>query len=294
MPRLYQQLLSGLVSYDQVVSGLASYDAMANSILTQIKIAHAFRQVNLVKELAEILLTIPLKEYRLIAQYYLVWCRCREGYFDIDLLESIIDRTTKFKVKALSSRATFEWYKGDNETAMYFYKEALKASPTVSEYIDLTKAVAVLKSQEGFRSSALKDLESLIPRLQYAEPLVRTAFLNTYAPELAKAGRLAEAMRVIEIAAASPFEKYYPEIRETMVEIGLTRRRSVISLSRPHEVHSEAKPDQETQKQQNSCIESAGNQFATQQKREIIIDILYNLDDADLDRLFAFAIEIDD
>ena len=45
MPRLYQQLLSGLVSYDQVVNGLANYDAMANSILTQIKVAHAFGQV---------------------------------------------------------------------------------------------------------------------------------------------------------------------------------------------------------------------------------------------------------
>lgn len=238
------------------------------------------------------MLTIPLKEYKVIAQYYLVWCRCHDGYFDIDLLENIIDQTTKFKVKALSSRATFEWYKGDNETAMYFYKEALKASPTVSEYIDLTKAIAVLKSQEGFRSSALRDLESLIPRLQYAEPLVRMAFLNTYAPELAKANRLTEAMRVIEIAAASPFEKYYPEIRETMVELGLTRRRSVISLSRPHEIHPEAKPDQETQNQQNSCIESAGNQLTFQQKREIVIDILYNLDDSYLDRLFAFVIKI--
>ena len=43
-----------------------------------------------------------------------------------------------------------------------------------------------------------------------------------------------------------------------------------------------------------SPVDAAGDQFTAQQKRSIIVDIVCNLDDADLDRLFAFAIEIDD
>ena len=142
MPRLYQQILSGI----------ASYEALGKRILSQIKTAQAFRQVKQVRELSKILINIPIREYQLIAQYYLVWCKCREANYNSELLESIIDQTATFKVKALSSRGTFEWYKGNNEAAMYFYNEALKASPTVTEYIDLSKAIAVLKSHRGLPS----------------------------------------------------------------------------------------------------------------------------------------------
>ena len=31
-------------------------------------------RVEQVKELAQVLINIPIKEYQLIAQYYLVWC----------------------------------------------------------------------------------------------------------------------------------------------------------------------------------------------------------------------------
>ena len=61
MPRLYQQLLTGV----------ASYEALGKRIISQIKAAQAFRQTEQVRELARILINIPIKEYQLIAQYYL-------------------------------------------------------------------------------------------------------------------------------------------------------------------------------------------------------------------------------
>jgi tetratricopeptide (TPR) repeat protein len=308
MPRLYQQLLAGVVSYE----------ALGRHILTQIEAAQAFRQVERVRELAGILINIPIKEYQLVAQYYLVWCKCRENYFPIELLENIIDRTSIFKVKALSCRGTVEWYKGNNEVAMYFYNEALKASPTVSEYIDLSKAIAVLKSQEGFHKSAIRDLEKLLPITRHAEPLIYTLFLNTYAIELSLAGRLDEAENASVIAASSPFGPYYPEVQETLFDIRSTRKR-------PRYIQIKANPvqeisDQETaleiyepdiepdtnllmfrgrkplysQEPHYSPVDAAGDQFTAQQKRSITVDIVCNLDDADLGRLFAFAIEIDD
>src|SRR5689334_20628172 len=83
MPRFYQQLLSGIVSYE----------ALGNRIVKQIKAAHAFRQVEQVKELARILINIPIREYQLIAQYYLVWCKCRDYEYPAETLERIIEQT---------------------------------------------------------------------------------------------------------------------------------------------------------------------------------------------------------
>jgi hypothetical protein len=54
---LYQQLLRGVVSFQE----------LGNRIIQQIKIAHAFRQVETVRELARILINIPIKEYQLIS-----------------------------------------------------------------------------------------------------------------------------------------------------------------------------------------------------------------------------------
>src|SRR6185369_13962307 len=118
MPRFYQQLLSGVVSYE----------ALGNRIVKQIKAAHAFRQVEQVKELARILIHIPIREYQLIAQYYLVWCKCRELRYHDVILENIAEQSQTCKTQALISRAAFEVYKNNLEAALYFYTEALKTS----------------------------------------------------------------------------------------------------------------------------------------------------------------------
>ena len=56
MPALYQQLLSGISNYEQ----------LAARILRQIKTAHAFRQVERVRELATLLCSIPIRECQLL------------------------------------------------------------------------------------------------------------------------------------------------------------------------------------------------------------------------------------
>ena len=162
MPRLYQHLLSGI----------AGYKALGNRIVKQIKAAYAFRQSDTVKELSRILINIPIKEYQLIGQYYLVWCKCRVSQYNSEVLERIIDQTRTFKSKALISRAAFEGYQMNTERELYFYTEALKSRPTVSEHIDILKSIAVIKAKEGFHQSALRELENLIPMVRYAEPLV--------------------------------------------------------------------------------------------------------------------------
>lgn len=209
VPRLYQQLLSEL----------SSYEILGNRIIRQIKAAHAFRQVKQVRELAGILVNIPIKECQLIAQYYLVWSQCRQSEYDTAPLERIAEQTQTYKAKVLISVAAFEVYKGNTGTALYFYTEALRTNPTPTDYIKASTGIATVKSMEGFHKSALNDLEKLLPVLRHAEALNYFEVFNSYAVELGEVGRKEEARNVIKHVLASPFIPAYPEWQETSQEL---------------------------------------------------------------------------
>jgi tetratricopeptide (TPR) repeat protein len=205
--------------YQQLLGGIGSYQELGNRIIRQIKAACAFRQVERVRELSEILINFPIKEYQLTGHYYIVWCDGRESKYNTKLLERIIEQTTVYKTKAMFSLAAFEGYQGRTEASIYFYTEALKTCHSISDYIILIRSIAALKSVEGFHESALKDLENLLPIIRHAEPLVYYDFLNSYAVELGEAGRGYEARNISSLVLASPFAHAYPEWRETAREL---------------------------------------------------------------------------
>jgi hypothetical protein len=209
LPRLYQQLLGGV----------ASYQELGSQIIIEIKTAHAFRQVDRVRELSRVLLNFPIKEYQLIAQYYLVWCDYRELKYHNEVLERILEQTHTYKSQALLSLGTFEIHQSEPERALYFYTEALKNSPTISDYIGASLAISVTKAIEGFRRLALKDMERLLPIIKYAEPRLYYDFLNSYAVELIEAGRRQEARNISHIVIASPFAPAYSEWQDTADEL---------------------------------------------------------------------------
>jgi len=220
--------------YQHLLSGITTYEGLATRILKQIEAAHAFRQVERVRELARILINIPIREYQLTAQYYLVWCKCRELDYHSEILERIIEQSQTCKTRALFSRGAFEWYRGNNEAALYFYSQALGTSSTISEYVDLSRTIAVLKGTEGFHRSAIRDLDNLLPVIKYAEPRVYYDFLNSYAVELIKSNRVSEAHDASLVAVSSPFGRFYPEWQETWSEVRSRRkRRSTIAIPLP-------------------------------------------------------------
>jgi AraC-like DNA-binding protein len=224
LPALYQHLLSGIGSYEE----------LATRILVQIKSAHAFRQTDKVRELARILVNLPLSEARLIGQFYLAWCDCRTRHYRAAVLESIVDQSRIYKAQALISRAAIEFYQGNLDDALRFYLESLRARPTASEYALAVKGIAVIKSIEGFPAQALRDLSNLTTILRYAEPVAYFDCLNSYAVELSKAGQLDDARSVSNLVLTSPFASAYPEWQETLSEIRAKRKqRSIIALSRP-------------------------------------------------------------
>lgn len=220
--------------YQHILRGVASYQELGSRVLRQIETANAFRQTEIVKELAGILLGIPIKEYQLAAQYHLVLCKCREKKYQSDVLERIAEQSQTYKAKALISRAAFDTHQGQFESAFHYYAEALKAAPTVQDVVKASTGIATLKSLEGYNRLALKDIESLIPLLRFAEPLNYFEVINSYAVELLATNRTLDALHASSIAVASPFGPYYPEWQETLSEIkSKPRRPSTVTISRP-------------------------------------------------------------
>jgi hypothetical protein len=205
--------------YQQLLSSIGTYEELGTRIVKQIKLHHSFRRTNEIRELSRILVNFPIKEYRLIGQYYLLWCGCREKKYHASILEKVIEQSRTYKTRALQSRAAIEVYQGNFTEALHFYAESFKTQPSMSEYIETTKAIAFIKSVEGFHDKALKDLESLIPILRYAEPFAYFDILNSYAVELGEAGRKDEARNISRVVAASPFIHAYPEWQETAKEL---------------------------------------------------------------------------
>ena len=238
LPRLYQALLSGIESYKD----------LGNRIVREIKVAHAFRQLEKVCELSTVLTNIPIKEYQLIGQYYLVWFACREKRYEVESLERIIDQTRTYKAQALITRAAFEGYKGNIDSEAYFYVEALKANPSISQRIDIMKSLAAVKAKEGFHKQSLSDFDNLLSVLKYADPLVYYDCLNSYAVELGEAGRKYEARNVIKHVLESPFIIAYPEWRETSQDLREPSKSFVainISLLKPRNVLAMPTPERD-------------------------------------------------
>lgn len=234
--------------YQHLVSGISTYQELGTRIHEDIRTAHAFKQVGRVRELARMLVNIPVREYQLIGQYYLVWCKCKELEYHADTLEQIAEQTQTYKAKALISRGAFEVYHGNPESALYFYTEALKPNPTISDFIKASTGIATIKSTEGYHRAALRDLEKLIPLLKYSEPLTYFQMVNSYAMELIEDNRLSEAQTTALVAASSPLGPFYPEWQETLSEVRSKRkRRSTVVFSREqieHEYEGEIEVDE--------------------------------------------------
>jgi hypothetical protein len=85
----------------------------------------------------------------------------------------------------------------------------------------------------------LRDLEKLLPTINYAEPRLYFDFLNSYATELNEAGRKQEARNISRIVLASPFIQAYPEWQETARDLKEPARSIVTispTLNLPHNV----------------------------------------------------------
>ena len=308
--------------YQEVLSGLLSFQQLGNRFIQLAEQAHAFRQFGKVKELGQLLSNIPINHYQAIGHYFLGVAANSKGNGDQEeaqkLFELAIDTAPDaYKVKSVLSLGALAFNKMDFDSALCFYRETIKAGKLSAATLQAIKTINVVKSIEGSHIHAVKGLESVLPLIKYAPPHTYFDFLNSYAVELSKVGRMDEAENVSRLTIVSSFAPYYPEWQSTFSEIRSNRKR-------PRYVQAKAKTERQTPNQQSleiyepdiepdtnllpfrkrnplnpqphlySHIETTGNQYTTNQKRSLIIDIASNLKEETLDRLFAFAMELDE
>ncbi len=212
--------------YQQIRSGVLSLRQLGDELVCATEIAQAYRQKSKVEEQGSVLSNFPIREYRLIGQYYLGWCAYRKGEGTPTVFENVVELSKTYRAKALWSLAAIEASKGNYEAELTHLKESLKYANDLATKIELAKGMSVVKAKEGFHAQALKDLESIVPLIRYAKPHIYYDCLNSFAVELAEVGRLEEARNISNIVLASPYAFAYPEWRETSDEIDLKAYRS--------------------------------------------------------------------
>ncbi len=219
--------------YRQFLTNFSSFQELGSKIVYATEIAHAFREVEKVEELALLLSNLPIKEYQLIGQYYLAWGTYRRGGNSREVFEKVIEQSQSYRAKAFMSLAAIDAREGNFEGELKNFIEAAKYAPDLSTRIDISKGMAVVKAKEGFHKNAVKELENLIPLLRYTNPIVCRITLNSLAVELGEVGRVEEAKRISNIVLASPIASAYPEFRETAKELsvmGRSKRASYITV----------------------------------------------------------------
>jgi hypothetical protein len=190
--------------------------------------------------------------------------------------------------------------------------------------------IAVTKSIKGDNKGALEDLRKLSSQVRVLatdQPFIYYSYANSLAVELGETGNLEEAQYHSSVALASPYAIAHPEWRGTKLELAERDRyisRSVVTINRK-DTQSEIHTDEEilnehliqlTEEQESipsnrlllfrkrafkpkgeplySHLQATEKQLTFAQKRSRIIDIANNLTEDSLDRLLAFASELDD
>lgn len=209
---------------------MSSFQELGNKFVKIAEQARAFRQYDKVKEAAQILANIPIKQYQSIGHYYLGLCELRNGKDPIDIFERVAEYAPiTYRVRAMHSLAAIEARKQDYESELYWFVESLKLHPSAEAFI----GIAVIKGKEGYHKQAVKDLERFYPLARYAPPHIYYAYLNSLAIELAEVGRKYEARNVIKPVLESPFIIAYPEWRETAEDLkGPNRSFAVLNPTR--------------------------------------------------------------
>ena len=200
--------------YQELLSGVSSYQRLGNRLIQLAEQAHAFRQFDKVKELGQLLSNVPIKSYQAIGHYFLGVAANSMGNGDQDKAQRLFELTVDtapddYKVKAILSLGALAFNKKDFDTALYFYRETIKAGKLSAATLQAIKTINVVKAIEGSHEHAVKGLEALLPLIKYAPAHLYFDVLNSYAVELGEVGRLDEAENISSLTIASPFAPYY-------------------------------------------------------------------------------------
>ncbi|MEK6302676.1 MAG: hypothetical protein AABO41_18345, partial [Acidobacteriota bacterium] len=197
--------------------------------------AHAFRQMDALERVSQILVSLPLRQqFEAVGRYYQAVCTQRFGRGDVQHSSTLLERVaesapTRYRVRAIISLGANSYRQCDNRSALSLYYEASRLAlrdGVYDPYATLTaqRMVGAIQGLEGNHRDAVRVLENLYPvahAMRCVQPHVYFDYMNSLAVELCEVGRLEEAKNVSRIVLASPFATAYPEWRETREEIEL-------------------------------------------------------------------------
>ncbi|HYP25538.1 MAG TPA: hypothetical protein VE262_02375, partial [Blastocatellia bacterium] len=164
--RLYQELLKGFGSYDQ----------LGNRLIHLAERARAFKQIDVLSELALILSNLPLKHYQSIGQYYLALTICRNGSGDLEQAATLFEKVASdgplvYRAEAMLSLSSIACFNQQPDETVRYCLEAAKAG-NFGTTIKALKGIAILKGLEGNHQSAVDDFEKLYPMFGHASPYI--------------------------------------------------------------------------------------------------------------------------
>jgi tetratricopeptide (TPR) repeat protein len=216
--------------YQQINANVSEFHKLGAWLSSHADKLQAFRQTDKLETIAEVLSNLPLQEYRLKGQYYLAWCRYRNGENTRSSFELVVEKSDAFREKGLISLAALEIAQKDYTTAIKHYEEAIRRAKSPGTLIAAARSIAVFKADHGDHKQALKELQALYPITLYAEPKTYYDYLNSLAVELAEAGEYEAATKASRIVLASPYAFAYPEWRETGQDLALRGYKSRSSV----------------------------------------------------------------
>jgi hypothetical protein len=234
--------------YSKLLSRVSNVLQLGKYLVREAENAQVFRQTKRVEECGAVLAHMPEREYQLIGQYYLAWSAYRKGEDAQDVLENVFERSRTYKTRSLIILAALEGRKGNSSTELRYLLDSLKLADDVAMKIKISRAIAVVKSKEGYHKAALKDLENIGSLVRYTTIQAQCDYLNSLAVELGEAGRIQEAQDVCKVVLASPLIGVYPEWRETGAD---TARRGYKSRSSVSIIQSFLEPEKQPEKIQN-------------------------------------------
>jgi tetratricopeptide (TPR) repeat protein len=234
--RFYQLIGSGLVG--EVQSQQALHD-VGGRLVRLAEHLYAFRQLDALDQVSQLLLNLRSIEYETIGRYYQTLCVQRFGLGDIEQATCSLERIAEsgppnYRARAMQSLATNLCYKDDFRSALSLYREVARFASRSSIYdayatLGSQKMAAVIKGLEGNHLGAVALLENLFPLAQSvrsSQAHIYYDYLNSLAVELCEVGRLEEARNISRVVLVSRFAPAYPEWQETSEEIKLKDRRA--------------------------------------------------------------------
>lgn len=241
--------------YQALLQGIRGYEELGRRLVSHAEQAHAIREFDALKEAAQMLLNLPIKNYQAIGTYFLAIATHRKASGDWDAATRLFELAVEtapdaYKVKSLLSLGGQSFRRRDFSTALRYFGETIRHGRLSAASLQATRGISMLKSLEGDHAPAVKDLENILPTLKNAPAHIHFDILNSYAVELGEVGRKDEARNIMRAVLASPFAFAYPEWRQTaedlkparssFVALGSLARSNVTTLPEPKPTHEPA------------------------------------------------------